>query len=70
MSSLLLLGEAETLDLSSFITALTGSITVTQVLTILGSVIGIGMTFVLMWFGVRKATSIFMTAFKKGRIRA
>lgn len=69
MSSLLLLGEAETLDLSSFITALTGSITVSQVLTILASIIGIGMTFVLMWFGVRKSISIFMKAFKNGTVR-
>lgn len=57
-------------DLSSFITALTGSITPTQILTILASVIGIGMTFFLMWLGVRKAVKIFSKAVKNGKITA
>lgn len=55
-------------DLAPFIEKLTGSITPAQILTILGSVIGIGMTFVLMWFGVRKAISIFRDAATKGRM--
>lgn len=66
----LFLTEAGTnaLDLSPFIDKLTGSITPAQILTILGSVIGIGMTFVLMWFGVRKAISIFRDAATKGKM--
>ena len=56
-------------DLSSFISSLTGSITTTQVLTVLGSVIGIGMAFFLMWLGVRKAVRVFTTAVQTGRIR-
>ena len=56
-------------DLSSFITALTGSITPEQILTILASVIGVGMSFVLMWFGVRKAVRLFSSAMAKGKIR-
>ncbi len=62
--------EGETaIDLSSFITALTGSITPTQVLAILASVIGVGMTFFLMWLGVRKAVSVFTGAVSTGRIK-
>ncbi len=58
-----------TVDLSSFITALTGSITTTQVLTVLASVVGIGMAFFLMWLGVRKAVKGFTSAVASGRIR-
>lgn len=57
-------------QLQTFVGQLTSSISPSDVLTILGSVIGIGMTFVLMWFGVRKAVSIFKSAFKKGDIHA
>ncbi len=62
-------GTTSAVDLSSFISSLTGSITVTQVLTVLGSVIGIGMAFFLMWLGVRKAVKIFTIAVSTGRIR-
>lgn len=55
-------------DLSPFIEKLTGTITPAQILTILGSVIGIGMTFVLMWFGVNKAIRIFRDAATKGKM--
>ena len=57
------------IDLSGFITALTGSITPAQILTILASVIGVGMSFVLMWFGVRKAVKLFTNAMARGRIK-
>lgn len=66
---LFLIGEAATVDLSSFITALTGTITPAQVLAILGSVVGVGMTFFLMWLGVRKATGGFTSAVRSGKIR-
>lgn len=57
------------IDFSAFITALTGSITVTQVLTVLASVVGVGMAFFLMWLGVRKAVRSFTSAVANGRIR-
>lgn len=61
-------------DLSSVIeplkTALVGSITPGQIVAILASIIGVGMTFVLMWFGVRKLISIFKKAVTKGKISA
>ena len=57
------------IDFTNFITALTGSITPVQVLTVLASVIGVGMTFFLMWLGVKKAVRAFTTAVSTGRIR-
>ena len=39
--------------------ALIKSITPSQIITVLASIVGVGMTFVLMWFGVRKLISIF-----------
>lgn len=58
-----------TVDLSEFTTALTGSITPAEILTILGSVVGVGMAFFLMWLGVRKAIGAFSNAVKTGKIR-
>lgn len=49
-------------------TALTSAVTPAQIITIIASVIGVGMTFVLMWFGVRKLVSIFKKAVTKGKI--
>lgn len=56
-------------DMSAYLEALTGSITVPQVLGILASVVGVGMTFFLGWLGVRKATKAFTTAVESGKIR-
>ena len=60
---------AAAIDFTDFITALTGSITTTQVLTVLASVVGVGMGFFLMWLGVRKAVNVFTSAVASGRIR-
>ena len=62
-------GASTAIDFNAFITALTGSITVTQVLTVLASVVGVGMAFFLMWLGVRKAVRSFTSAVASGRIR-
>lgn len=59
----------ETIDFSGYITALKGSITTAQVLTVLAAVVGIGMGFFLMWLGVRKATRAFTSAVATGKIR-
>lgn len=71
LGRLLLIGEtvAPSIDFSGFISSLTQSITPAQVLTVLAAVIGVGMTFFLMWLGVRKATTAFTTAVSSGRIR-
>lgn len=49
-------------------TALVASITPGQIVAVLAGMIGVGMTFVLMWFGVRKLISIFKKAVTKGKI--
>lgn len=59
---------ASTIDFSGFISALTSSITPAQVLAVLATVVGVGMSFFLMWLGVRKATRAFMSAVSSGRI--
>lgn len=62
-------GGASAVDFSAYITALTSTITPAQVLTVLAAVVGVGMTFFLMWLGVRKATRGFTSAVASGRIR-
>lgn len=49
-------------------TALVASITPGQIVAVLAAMVGVGMTFVLMWFGVRKLISIFRKAVTKGKI--
>lgn len=61
--------DTNTVDFSGFITALTGSITTAEVLTVLASVVGVGMGFFLMWLGVRKCIRAFTSAVAAGRIR-
>ena len=63
-------GGATIPDLSGFITAMTGSLTPASLLSVLSTIIGVGMGFVLMWFGVRKAISIFQSSVFRGRLRA
>lgn len=48
--------------------ALVSSITPGQIIAVLATMVGVGMTFVLMWFGVRKLISIFRKAVTKGKI--
>lgn len=60
---------SQTIDFSGFITAVTGSITVPQVLAVLSAVVGVGMSFFLMWLGVRKVVSGFTAAVAHGAIR-
>ena len=61
--------ELATVDFTAFITALTESVTTAQVLSVLASVVGVGMGFFLMWLGVRKAIRAFTSAVAAGRIR-
>ena len=56
-------------DFSSLISALQSAITPAQLLTILTSVVGVGILFVLMWFGIRKLMGAFQTAVFKGKLR-
>ena len=64
-----LLGDVTTPDFSGLITALTSAITPAQVLAVIASVVGVGMTFFLMWLGVRKAIRAFTSAVSSGKLR-
>ena len=48
---------------------LVASITPAQLVSILASIVGVGMAFVLMWFGARKLKQIFTNAVTKGKIK-
>ena len=54
--------ETPAIDISTFLTILTNAVKVSDVLTLLGSVVGVGLSCTVMWFGVRKAYKIFMSA--------
>lgn len=71
MNYIMLIGEVAdtTIDFKPYVDALASTITPAQVLTILASVLGVGMSFFLMWLGVRKATKGFTSAVATGRIR-
>ena len=56
------------IDFSPIITALTTTITPADIIIILASIVGVGLLFVLMWFGVRKLMKIFSNAVTKGRM--
>lgn len=55
--------------LKPLIDAMVGSITPAQIVAVLAAIVGVGMTFVLMWFGARKLKSIFTSAVTRGKIK-
>ncbi len=57
-------------DLKPLTDALQQAITPQEMIASLAVLVGIGIGFVLMWFGVRKAISIFRKAVMKGKISA
>ena len=57
-----------TLDFDPVITALTGAVTPTQIITLVASIVAFGIPFVFMWFGMRKVIKIFRSAVMGGRI--
>ena len=59
---------ASSVDFTEYITKITSLVTPAQVLTVLGTVAGVGIGFVLMWFGARKIKSSFVNAFTKGKL--
>lgn len=61
--------ETMATTLQPLITAMTSSITPGQIVAVLAAIVGVGMTFVLMWFGARKLKSIFTAAVTRGKIK-
>ena len=56
------------IDFSPITTALTSAISPADIITVLASVVAVGMVFVLMWFGIRKLIKIFKNAVTKGKM--
>ena len=52
----------------SVFTDVTGTINISNIVSILGIVVGACVGLVLMWFGIRKVIKIIMGAFRKGKI--
>lgn len=55
------------INIGAFTEALTTAVAVSDVVTLLASIVGIGMGFVLMWFAVRKAYRMFISALTRGK---
>lgn len=55
-------------DWKPVIDAITGQITVANVVGVLATAIGAGIGFVFMWWGGRKAIRVLMSAMRKGRV--
>lgn len=55
-------------DLSSVLTAITGQITVANVVAVIAGAIGASIGLVFMWWGVRKLIRVLMSAFRKGKL--
>lgn len=55
-------------DWASVMTALTNQISVSTVVSVLAVVAGACVGLVFMWWGLRKATSALMDAFRNGKI--
>lgn len=56
-------------DVEPVITALKQQITVSNIVTFLAACVGVVVTLAFMWWGVRKVTRMFTSAWKKGKIR-
>lgn len=56
-------------DWSAVITAMTSQISVQTIVGVLATLMTAGIGLVFMWWGVRKAVSSLMEAFRKGRIK-
>lgn len=61
--------EASTPVWQPILTALSGAITVNDIVSVLGALVIVGVPFVLMWWGARKAVYAFMAAFKAGKFK-
>ncbi len=56
------------IDLDPVKTAILGSVSTSQIVTVIAAVIAGGMSFVLLWWGARKLFRAIMSAFKKGKL--
>lgn len=66
MASMLLLAEGN--DWDGIVSAITGSISVSTVSSVLVSAIGAAIALVFFWWAARKVTRVIMGAFRGGRL--
>lgn len=62
-------GTVTASDWASVITAMTGQISVSTVVSTLATLVTAGIGLVFLWWGVRKAVGSLMGSFRSGRIR-
>lgn len=56
-------------DWASVISAMTAQISVSTIVSVLATLVTAGIGLVFMWWGVRKAISSLMSAFRRGRMK-
>lgn len=61
-------GGAAAVDFAPLKTALLGTVTPAQLIAIIAAVVGVGMTFFLVWLGIRKLTRAFQTSVQRGKL--
>lgn len=64
----LLAAEGTAGTYSDIITALTTALTTSGITGVIVAGLGAALSFVLLWFGIRKVTQIFMAGFRRGRV--
>ena len=55
-------------QLETILSAVTGVIDVSTIITLLATTIGVAAVFVLMWFGIRRGIRAIMSAVRSGRL--
>lgn len=53
----------------SILEAITSTMSVTQIVAMIAGIIGVGMTFVFLWWGVRKGFRAIMGAVTRGKLK-
>lgn len=61
-------GPIEYETIAPIVTAVTKTVTVSNIVSVLAAVVTAAIAFVFMWWGVRKIISIIMAAFRKGKL--
>ena len=51
------------------LSAITGTFSVTTIVAFLAGILGVSVTFVLLWWGIRKGTKAIMAAVTRGKFR-
>lgn len=69
---LLLSGETTAVSASTImdiLTAITSTFSITQIVAMIAGILGVSLTFVFLWWGVRKGAKVVMAAVKSGKFR-